>query len=293
MKTEDKARFISTFIIAIIDIVAAINMRDYIAVSKIVGIVLVLSVVPVILLLVNGKSRLSAIMTNTCLLLFALWGIVYLLYFRRPLGAMVSINCTVAFACRFIFQPQKRKDKLGRRLAVMCVALLGIVTVAYLCNHLFRIENYATTNGSAAMWNEQLEGFTDELCADSDTPEEKVRVIYRWVTENISYDYDKDMLYQYFCLEDTMDSRSGLCFDYACLFTAMCRSQGIPCVSVDGYDRKNPYNQHTWNRVYYNDSWWNLDVTHDANPKNKTPYGFHKLDGYDSPSPEYIITRIY
>lgn len=293
MKTEYKARLISIFIIAILDIVAVINMRDYISISKIVGIVLVLSVVPVILLLINSKSRLSSIMTNTCLLLIALWGIVYLLYFRRPLGALLSITCAVAFACRLIFPPLRRKDKRGRKLAVICVMLLCIGMITYLSNHLLRIENYATTNGSAAMWNEQLEKYADELCADADTPEQKVQVIYQWIIANISYDDSKDMLYQYFSLEDTMASRSGLCYDYACLFTAMCRSQGIPCVSVDGYDRKNPYNQHAWNRVYYNGSWWNLDVTHDANSNNKTPYGFHKLCSYDSPSDEFIIMRIY
>lgn len=293
MKIEDKARFISISIIAIMDIVAAINMRDYISVSKIVGIILVLSVVPAILILVNGKSRLSAIMTNACLLLTALWGIVYLLYFRRPLGALLSITCAIAFACRLIFPPLKRKDKLGRKLAVICVMLLCIGIITYLSNHLFRIENYATANGSAAMWNKQLEKYTDELCANVETSEQKVQIIYQWVIDNISYDHGKDMLYQYFSLEDTMASRNGLCYDYACLFTAMCRSQGIPCVSVDGCDRKNPYNQHAWNRVYYNGSWWNLDVTHDANPNNKTPYGFHKLDSYDSLSDEFIIMRIY
>lgn len=119
----------------------------------------------------------------------------------------------------------------------MCYAsCIGMIT--YLSNHLFRIENYATTNGSAAMWNERFEKYTDELCADADTSEQKVQVIYQWVIANISYDHGKDMLYQYFSVEDTVTSRSGLCCDYACLFTAMCRSQGIPCVSVDGYDRK-------------------------------------------------------
>lgn len=52
------------------------------------------------------------------------------------------------------------------------------------------------------------------------------------------FGYDKGPFYQYFSVQDIMTSHKGLCFDYACLFNAMCRSQGIPCITLDGYNTK-------------------------------------------------------
>ena len=107
------------------------------------------------------------------------------------------------------------------------------------------------------------------------------------------FGYDKGPFYQYFSVQDIMTSHKGLCFDYACLFNAMCRSQGIPCITLDGYNRQDTYSKHTWNRVYYNDSWYNLDVTFDAQQKTKALYGFHQIDYYDSLDEDFVITRIY
>ena len=120
-------------------------------------------------------------------------------------------------------------------------------------------------------------------------------IFYRWIIENIEYDYEFDTVYQHFDVNKTLRTKKGICFDYANLFAAFCRSQDIRCYVLDGYQRGNSYVQHTWNRVYMNGAWWNLDVTTDAvsSQKGESLYGFHKVSSYDAESEDFVITRIY
>ena len=116
---------------------------------------------------------------------------------------------------------------------------------------------------------------------------------YEWIIDNIKYNYSCTYFcnYQYFNIEKTLDTKMGICFDYSCLFAAYCRSQNIPCYVVDGDKRNNIQYHHTWNRAYFNGSWWDVDTTNDATSDNK--YGFNKLDSVNVEDQLYIITRIY
>lgn len=145
-------------------------------------------------------------------------------------------------------------------------------------------------------WTKEYQSFTDEICKDSSSDKEKVLAIYDWVITNISYDYDADPMYQSIEINRTVTTRKGICFDFANLFTMMCRSQGIPCYSVDGYKKDDENSLHTWNRVYYDENWWNCDVTFDSIrlKANKSLYGFLRLgNSARAPDEKYVVTRIY
>lgn len=90
-------------------------------------------------------------------------------------------------------------------------------------------------NGAAILWDNEFEAFVSSLSANCENDMEKVTVYREWVIENISYDYACETLfYQTFDVKTVLQKRKGVCFDYACLFAAMCRSQGIPCYVLDG-----------------------------------------------------------
>lgn len=58
-----------------------------------------------------------------------------------------------------------------------------------------------------------------------------VKSIYHYVVKNIKYDDDKAKNVQKGYLpsvDETLETKKGICFDYAALMTAMLRSQGIP-----------------------------------------------------------------
>ena len=84
----------------------------------------------------------------------------------------------------------------------------------------------------------------------------KVGLIYNYVVDNISYDYDKAATVQSGYLPNldaVLAAGKGICFDYASLMTGMLRSQGIPCKLLVGY-AGSAY--HAWISVWSEATGW-------------------------------------
>ncbi len=102
----------------------------------------------------------------------------------------------------------------------------------------------------------------DELCEGLTEDMDKIKTLYAYVKDNILYDYAKAFTVKSDYLPDvdsTLDTKTGICFDYASLLACMLRSQGIPAQLVKGYLKNDLY--HAWNRVYVNGEWRMLDAT--------------------------------
>lgn len=102
-----------------------------------------------------------------------------------------------------------------------------------------------------------------ELCAGKSGYVEKIAAVFTYIAENISYDKQLAATVNttskggnaYIPDPDrTLSSGKGICFDYASLFAAMCRSGGIPARLVIGYADPNIY--HAWNEVYTDETGW-------------------------------------
>ena len=104
-----------------------------------------------------------------------------------------------------------------------------------------------------------------------------LKQIYNYVVNNLSYDYDKAETVETGYLPDvdeTLSTKTGICFDYAALTTAMLRSCDIPCKLQIGYtgDIKHAWidvyiRSKDWvtNAVSFNgDSWSLMDPTFDS-----------------------------
>ena len=95
-----------------------------------------------------------------------------------------------------------------------------------------------------------------EITADCATDIEAVAAIYDYVATNIEYDHDeaasvsKDYLPD---VDEILDTKKGICFDYAALMVAMLRSQGIPARLEIGY-AGTAY--HAWISAYIADVGW-------------------------------------
>jgi transglutaminase-like putative cysteine protease len=63
---------------------------------------------------------------------------------------------------------------------------------------------------------------------------------------------------------EAFNTRTGVCFDYASLYTAMCRAVGLKVRLLTGlgYDGLS-WGDHAWNQVYIpeEDRWVNVDAT--------------------------------
>lgn len=99
-----------------------------------------------------------------------------------------------------------------------------------------------------------------ELCETAESDLDCVSIIYNYVVNNISYDYDKaeqitsGALSSYIAdIDNTLSSGKGICLDYAALMTCMLRTQSIPTRMEVGYAGVA---YHAWVSVYITDVGW-------------------------------------
>lgn len=95
-----------------------------------------------------------------------------------------------------------------------------------------------------------------ELVKDIEEPLDQVAVIYQFVVDHLTYDKDKAATVQsgYLpVLDEVLEAKKGICFDYAALMTGMLRSQGVPCKLVVGY-AGTAY--HAWVSVWTEETGW-------------------------------------
>lgn len=116
-------------------------------------------------------------------------------------------------------------------------------------------------------WKEgQATKLAMDLTKEDVETKQKVNSIYNYIIKNIAYDYNKaaaltdDYVPN---IEETLNIKSGICYDYAALMAGMLRSLGIPTKLVKGY--KNDLEiYHAWNEVLIEDKWVIIDTTYDA-----------------------------
>ena len=94
------------------------------------------------------------------------------------------------------------------------------------------------------------------LCTGIQQPLEKVAAIYDYVVENFTYDDDLAATVKsgYLpVLDQVLERKQGICFDYAAVMTAMLRSQQVPCKLVVGYAGEI---YHAWISVWTEEDGW-------------------------------------
>ncbi|MDR2133419.1 MAG: transglutaminase-like domain-containing protein [Clostridiales Family XIII bacterium] len=94
------------------------------------------------------------------------------------------------------------------------------------------------------------------LAAGKATDLEKLEAVYRYVITNLSYDKElaKNAPAGYVPdVDAVLQSKKGICFDYAAVMSAMLRSQNIPCKLVIGY-AGTAY--HAWVNVFVESVGW-------------------------------------
>lgn len=95
-----------------------------------------------------------------------------------------------------------------------------------------------------------------ELVKNKSADLDKVGAIFDYVVDNFTYDTElaKTVKSGYLpSVDKTLDSKKGICFDYASVMAAMLRSQGIPCKLVVGYAGST---YHAWINVYISGTGW-------------------------------------
>ena len=292
---QSKTRLIFFAIASTYNLLLGLYLKDFLVLSQTLTVFYLLSVLPCLFLAVEIKTKATRTAVYILLILIACMNIAYAIFCRRVFPFLALVSLVIVFMYFIAFTDNTCKDKPLTKIYVLIVSVLIIALLFSAYIFVYKQEDVFLTNGQATLWDTKTVELADEICADCDTDEEKVNAIYEWMIHNFEYDYECEPFIQYFNVRKTLSTRKGICYDFSHLFAALCRSQNIPCYVVDGDARKNHQYHHTWNRVYFDRSWWNMDITF-ANiqaQKQDKLYGFFEIIDPFALDKEYIITRIY
>ena len=278
------------------NLVLGIHLKDFLALSPTLQIFYLLSALPTLFLIVEIKSKAMKTAVFILLILIAFMNFAYAVYCRRLFPILVIVSLGIVLIYFIAFTGTARKDKILTKILVLLISAVIVVILFAAYIFVYKEEDISLTNGQATLWDTNTVKLADKICAECDTDEEKVNEIYNWMIHNFEYDYECEPFIQYFNVRKTLSTRKGICYDFSHLFAALCRSQNIPCYVVDGTKFDDANYHHTWNRVYYNGCWWNVDVTIDIVKfqKQEKLYGLLNIgDNAFVRDNVYIITRIY
>lgn len=119
------------------------------------------------------------------------------------------------------------------------------------------------------------EELTDKILSGQTSDSAKVMTIYKWITENISYDYKSYMSgepIRFQSPQRVYQRRSTTCTGYSNLMVSMLKRAGIPATDVEGFthdftlglDSTKLSSDHAWVAFKTNGKWYLADPTWDA-----------------------------
>ncbi len=126
-------------------------------------------------------------------------------------------------------------------------------------------DNYAAIDRHAVDTPKEMEKdvptLARYLCQNAKTDEQKARALFRWVADRIKYSYESWGSYDPSVI---LDTRRGVCHDYAFLYCSLAEAAGLTCAYIDGHSRdvdRGPFQGlHAWNAVRIGSQWRDLDA---------------------------------
>ena len=133
--------------------------------------------------------------------------------------------------------------------------------------------NPSGLSGDDAAIYDAAEEILAEIIRDGMTDLEKEAAAYRWLVNNVNYDWSHQDV-----LEETdrrsygpyggLVNRAAVCLGYAASFQLLMDMSGVECVTVVGA-AFNSTGDHAWNMVRLGGEWYCVDVTWDANAREQ------------------------
>lgn len=186
------------------------------------------------------------------------------------------------------------------RLAITSYCLLLFFTLARAQNE-FTSYNFSLIDSAAIgiEYKDDLELLAHQLTDDYSQEIEKVRSIFFWICDNISYDIEgkKDREKLTVVPSEVATKGMSVCSGYANLFHELCKLSGIKSEIVHGW-AKNSYRDinnikwddpdHAWNAVMIDENWYLLDATWAAGNVKGSRYTKDFDNIYFCPEPEIM-----
>jgi hypothetical protein len=190
----------------------------------------------------------------------------------------------------------------------------------------FMHTNFKKADSIAALYARHslsdLNDLANKLTKPLSTEEEKFRAIYRWVCNNVEYDYslyvmnnqkrkkikskeELDAWNKYFTsrvFKNLLTRQKTICTGYAYLIKELSSCAGLRCVIVDGYGRTVGSNirgsgnvNHSWNAIQLNKKWYLCDATWSSGAYDADLLRYEKKfnDSYFLANPSLFVRNHY
>jgi hypothetical protein len=118
--------------------------------------------------------------------------------------------------------------------------------------------------------NQDIDEMALKIVGKEKDSEKKAYLLYKWVSTNVRYDYEKAVAVSKNAKGISSGSiiafktRKGICFDYSCLYISMCRAVGVKVRLITGLGYSGiSWGDHAWNQVYSVEEkrWIQVDTT--------------------------------
>ena len=184
---------------------------------------------------------------------------------KRP-GIAVYVNNNDVYLCSLESMTNSEYNKFVERREKI-YDLMDLYNV--------KTTNTVDTSNLCYPWNDKLGmnsdtkkwiALSNEIVEKDWSKSRKVFAFHEWMCENLAYDFYKvnvlhnTRAFYYEIFDGSLDiytTRVGVCVDYANIFVTMCRAHDIPCITMETPG-------HTWNLVYINGVWIEIDMTMDV-----------------------------
>lgn len=113
------------------------------------------------------------------------------------------------------------------------------------------------------------ENIAGYINANFKTDNEKVRAVFIWVASNIQYDIENMFALNFYekkeeKISKPLNTRKGICENYAALFSDICLKTGVKSIVIEGYTKQNgftDYIPHAWCSALLDSVWYLFDPT--------------------------------
>ena len=150
------------------------------------------------------------------------------------------------------------------------------------------LEYYMREDNAANDWKTpEFKSLAEKITAGCTTEYEKAEAIFVWVAQNMWYgSKTTDKTYSS-RLESILDTKAGVCADYATLATALLRAAGIPARAETGVTFGPAIGSHMWLFAYADGRWVYMDPTWGSvnvydNGEYSPPVNYYRGGHFDS-----------
>jgi len=184
----------------------------------------------------------------------------------------------------------KLSDKKNGKLVILFIIIFPFIGDSQLpANQFLEVDSFAST----IKYRTDLTRLTQELTKSYQEELLKARAIFRWITENIRYDYKyynryyyknkepkkfkckndndceaKEIAWEIKYIDKVLRKKKAICLGYSLLFKKMCDIAGLKSELIPGYVRTRPTQvgtagtlDHAWNALWIDSTYHLIDAT--------------------------------